>query len=258
MQERFSLALIDVREITVEFSASRFLEPRGMPHDTRLVSQAWFKSNKDGSPDRRFKGNYQIPVAEYGELHFGSAKGLNESYMISSVEKAKAFALAFSAYQTALRTFSSRTPAPPSTSDGNPAASSPASTATPTQGFEMKSVEWLRTRSAVGFEDGKDIILTFSEMLKADAESYNGQGHKPGEWLQFIGGLSTAMPALRQFVARSPGAKAAGDVALRELPKVIHGVFAAIEASVAFTKDDGPEHRALLEAVRKAEAELRQ
>jgi len=258
MEQGYSLALVDIREVTVEFSTFRFLEPNGAPHDACVVSQAWFKSNKDGSRDRRFQGNYQIPVAEYGVLHFGSSKGLNEEYMVSNVEKAKAFALAFSAYQTALRTFSSNAPALPATPTQTvePTDQAPAPTAPPA--MQMKSVEWLRTRSAVGFEDGKDIILTFGEMLKADAESYNGQGHGPDEWLQFVAGLATAMPALREFVARSPGARAAADVGLREIPKVIHGVFAAIETAVAPTAATDPEHRAILDAVQKADAEVRQ
>jgi hypothetical protein len=29
-----------------------------------VVDQVWFKNNKDGSRDKRFAGNYQIPVAQ--------------------------------------------------------------------------------------------------------------------------------------------------------------------------------------------------
>jgi len=259
MQSGWSLALIDLREVTVEFSSCRFLERESIPHDSKVVGQAWAKSNKDGSPDRRFANNYQIPWVQYAELQFGSPKGLNEAYMLSSVEKAKAFALAFSTYQTALRTFSSRTAvadvAAPAEAE-RPSAPSPAP-ATPPPSVKMKSVEWLRTRSAVGFEDGQEMILTFCNMLKADAESFNGQSHMPDEWCQLVAGLSTAIPALREFLARSPGAKLAGDVGLREVPKMLHGVFSAIEAAVEPTAVNDPDNRALLEAVQKADAELR-
>ncbi len=258
MQSGWSLALIDLREVTVEFSTCRFLERENIPHDSKVVGQAWAKSNKDGSPDRRFANNYQIPWVEYAELQLGSPKGLNEAYMLSSVEKAKAFAFAFSAYQAALRTFSSRTPAPvaaPPEAE-RPVASSALPT-TPPQQFHMRSVEYLRTRSAVGFDDGREILEEFCNLLKADAESYNGQGHSPADWCRLVDGLTTAMPALREFARRSPGAKLANDVGLREVPKILRQVFAALEAGIAPTAEKDPEHRTLLEAVQKADAELR-
>jgi hypothetical protein len=56
--------------------------------------------NKNGTPDKRFKNNYQIPVVEYGRLNFSSAKGINEEYQISNFEFAKEFAHAFHEYKS--------------------------------------------------------------------------------------------------------------------------------------------------------------
>ncbi len=109
MQTGPSLALIDLREVSLEFTSTSFLEEGPLPADVSVVGHAWAKSNRDGSPDRRFKENYQIPVVQYGQLALTSAKGLNEEYMLSSVPRSEAFARAFSQYQAALRSFGSST-----------------------------------------------------------------------------------------------------------------------------------------------------
>jgi hypothetical protein len=67
-----------------------------------VVGQTWAKANKDGSPDRRFNNNYQIPIAKYGVLWFQSPTGLLEAYMISDYAKTESFALAVSHHRDAL------------------------------------------------------------------------------------------------------------------------------------------------------------
>ena len=59
-------ALIDIRNIDVRFNSERFIENEQVPNDAQVVGQAWEKSNKDGSPDRRFGNNRQFPVLGYG------------------------------------------------------------------------------------------------------------------------------------------------------------------------------------------------
>jgi len=95
-------ALIDIRDVTLEAGESRFIEEDAIPNDTEIVSRTWAKSNKDGSPDRRFKDNYQIPVCRYVKFLFKSKTGLNEEYMLSSYQKAHAFPEAFWAYHALL------------------------------------------------------------------------------------------------------------------------------------------------------------
>jgi hypothetical protein len=96
---RQAFALIDFHDVRLEFRLRRFIETDPLPTDTQVVGQAWAKSNKDGSPDRRFKGNYQIPVAMYGELVFASASGLNEEFQVSNPALAQRFAAAWEAFQ---------------------------------------------------------------------------------------------------------------------------------------------------------------
>lgn len=90
-----NFALLEYKDIELEFSFSRFIEEEALPGDTAIVGQTWAKANKDGSPDKRFKGNYQIPIAQYGKISITSATGMNEEYMVSNAERAQAFSSAW-------------------------------------------------------------------------------------------------------------------------------------------------------------------
>jgi Protein of unknown function (DUF4236) len=87
-----SFALLEYKNVQFLFGTTRFHEEEAVPPDSQVVGRTWAKTNKDGSPDRRFKGNYEIPVAEYGKLVFRSETGLNEEYMISNATVCEAFA----------------------------------------------------------------------------------------------------------------------------------------------------------------------
>lgn len=95
-------ALVDIRELQIGASGVQFHEAEGVPRDAKVVGQTWAKTNKDGSPDRRFKDNYQIPVCAYAQLTFRSQTGMMEEYMVSSADASFAFVSAFTAYQAAL------------------------------------------------------------------------------------------------------------------------------------------------------------
>jgi hypothetical protein len=97
-------ALINPNEITAAFRAVRFTEDESIPSDTQVVGVTWAKENKDGSPDKRFRDNYQIPVCLYGEILFSTDSGVAEAYQFSNSEAARAFALAFEQYRRALPT----------------------------------------------------------------------------------------------------------------------------------------------------------
>ena len=101
-------ALIDVRELQIRFSQSNFIEEEGVPDDSEVIGQTWKKANKDGSRDRRFAGNYQIPVARYAEIELRSPTGLYEVYQFSSYSRTIAFAQALTEYQKAVSALAER------------------------------------------------------------------------------------------------------------------------------------------------------
>lgn len=102
-RESSDYALVDLRELLLEFEAIRFIEDGPVPADTEIIGQAWERSNKDGSRDRRFNNNRQIPIVRYGELRFQTAAGVAEAYQASNSEAAAAFYRAFRNIQDSLR-----------------------------------------------------------------------------------------------------------------------------------------------------------
>jgi hypothetical protein len=88
--------------VRIDYSSVSFIEEQTVPADAELIGHTWKKANKDGSPDRRFANNYQIPIVKYGDLRLTSKSGLNEGYMISNASLAEGFADAFATFQRAL------------------------------------------------------------------------------------------------------------------------------------------------------------
>lgn len=95
-------ALIDLLDVDIDFNLTNFIETEIVPSDAEVIDHTWAKSNKDGSRDKRFADNYQIPVVQYGELHLSSKSGLNEVYMLSIPESAFGFKKMFDEYKVML------------------------------------------------------------------------------------------------------------------------------------------------------------
>jgi len=93
-----AFALVDVRETQIVYDTVAFHENEIVPSDSRVIGHTWLKANKDGSPDKRFANNRQIPIAEYGRLRITSGTGLNEEYMVSSAQAAMQFSKAWSEF----------------------------------------------------------------------------------------------------------------------------------------------------------------
>jgi len=99
-----AFALVDIRDVNLIYNPVSFIEEESVPSDAELIGHTWKKANKDGSPDRRFANNYQIPILKYGDVRLSSQSGLNEAYMISNEHLAHAFGEAFATFQRALPT----------------------------------------------------------------------------------------------------------------------------------------------------------
>lgn len=93
-----SFSIIDIREIEVSLVCQQFLEEDSVPADSNIKKYAWYKSNADGSQDKRFKNNFQIPICEYGRIDITSKSGLKESFLFSNFSKASNFANALHAF----------------------------------------------------------------------------------------------------------------------------------------------------------------
>lgn len=97
-----AFALLEIKDLKMVFSTTSFQEEEDVPRDSKQISRTWAKVNKDGSPDRRFTNNYEIPVMEYFKLTLTSKTGLNEEYMISNADAAWRFANAWQQFNTSV------------------------------------------------------------------------------------------------------------------------------------------------------------
>ena len=82
-----AFSVIDFHDVKLIAAPSKFIEEDGVPNDSKVVGQTWAKTNKDGTRDKRFADNYQIPIALYGELTFKSETGLWEKFQFSNPER---------------------------------------------------------------------------------------------------------------------------------------------------------------------------
>ena len=85
------MGILDITELEVDYKPNRFIEQETVPQDSKRVGEAWEKSNKDGSRDKRYSENRKLPVMEYGEITFRSGSGIYEKYMFSDAEAAERF-----------------------------------------------------------------------------------------------------------------------------------------------------------------------
>lgn len=85
IKRRNEFGAIMYKNIECYGNITRFIESEGVPSDSVVVGQTWRYLNKNGTPDRRFNNNHQIPICQYSEYSFKSHSGLNEKISTSKV-----------------------------------------------------------------------------------------------------------------------------------------------------------------------------
>ncbi|MEO0684898.1 MAG: DUF4236 domain-containing protein [Cyanobacteria bacterium J06649_11] len=74
------------KNLDLESTTTRFIEDERVPSDAKVIDQTYKYVNKDGRPDKRFKGNYQIPICLYSQYRFSSDSGVDEVVVTSRLE----------------------------------------------------------------------------------------------------------------------------------------------------------------------------
>ena len=100
--EKQEFALIEHKELDCRIAPLNFIEEDAVPRDAEQIGAVWKKSNKDGSPDKRFNNNYQIPLLKYAGLSFSSPTGIREVYQVSNYAKAYGFAEALANHRRSI------------------------------------------------------------------------------------------------------------------------------------------------------------
>lgn len=97
--EPSSVGAVDYHDLVPAYDESRFVEDESVPRDATIVGRTWRYVNKNGSPDRRFNNNREIPICLYDQIHLTSSNGLNEVIQLSKQGSCAAFRSAIWALQ---------------------------------------------------------------------------------------------------------------------------------------------------------------
>ena len=81
---------IDLSDLDMSVADKQFIE-NVAPKDAQILSFTWQYVNKNGTPDKRFNNNRQLPVCRYGTISFKTQQGFNTLIYCSNVNKAAEF-----------------------------------------------------------------------------------------------------------------------------------------------------------------------
>ena len=80
----YKYSWISYKDLDCSIDTSRVIE-EDVPKDATIVDYTWKYTNKEGGPDRRFNGNYQIAICKYCEVHCFNNKGFDITLQLSNV-----------------------------------------------------------------------------------------------------------------------------------------------------------------------------
>ena len=201
-------ALVDVRELQVNLSQTRFHEEENVPHDSEVIGQTWKKANKDGSRDRRFANNYQIPIVRYGEIEFRSSTGLWEVYEFSSCSLAFAFGQALIEYQKAVAALAERSKDPSTMARVVPSDEEPESS-------DMEADVPAKTQGVAQVQYGESFVYDWY-VLVISVAALRWAAH-----LRHVVVMSLAAPFCRRFSKAKIGRWAGSKTGLRYVAYLI-------------------------------------
>jgi len=103
LNDDLKYVLLDITEVKLSFSETLLIREHETPTDSEIVDYTWLKVNKDGTPDKRFVSNKEVPICKMGQLEFLTENGLNETYVVSNYEKTQVFANSFQNYLNSIK-----------------------------------------------------------------------------------------------------------------------------------------------------------
>lgn len=87
-----NVAMVDYPDFHIRVSSIQFAETDSVPEDAQVVGHTWKYVNQNGTPDRRYKNNAQIPLCLYSLVFLRSPSVLDVELQISNVQNARDFA----------------------------------------------------------------------------------------------------------------------------------------------------------------------
>jgi len=83
---------VEYDRLNISCFTEQFIESEVVPHDALRVGTTYQYVNKNGTPDRRFANNRELPIMQYAKLVLSSISGLNIHMQVSSIAAAQAIA----------------------------------------------------------------------------------------------------------------------------------------------------------------------
>ena len=82
---------VNYDDLQIQVSSINFVESEPVPKDAQVIGQTWQFVNKNGTPDKRYKNNRQLPICLYGVVKLRSASGINVEMHVSNIQKSRDF-----------------------------------------------------------------------------------------------------------------------------------------------------------------------
>lgn len=82
---------VNYDDLQIQISSINFVESEPVPKDAQVIGQTWQYVNRNGTPDKRYKNNRQLPICLYGVVRLRSASGINVEMHISNIQKSRDF-----------------------------------------------------------------------------------------------------------------------------------------------------------------------
>lgn len=82
---------VNYNDFQIQISSINFVESAPVPKDAQIIGQTWQYVNKNGTPDKRYKNNRQLPLCLYGVVRLKSDSGINIEMHVSNIQKTRDF-----------------------------------------------------------------------------------------------------------------------------------------------------------------------
>lgn len=82
---------VNYDDLQIQVSSINFVESEPVPKDAQVIGQTWQFVNKNGTPDKRYKNNRQLPICLYGVVKLRSVSGINVEMHVSNIQKSRDF-----------------------------------------------------------------------------------------------------------------------------------------------------------------------
>lgn len=90
IKSKYKIGAASLSDLNINIDSTHFVASSA-PKDANILYYTWQYVNKDGTPDRRFSYNVQLPVCQYGVVDLKTAGGFHTRLYLSNIEKTQRF-----------------------------------------------------------------------------------------------------------------------------------------------------------------------